>query len=167
MSPQHKQSEFVLCGPILQDENSRTIEREEAKPCPDKWKETTYYSFSKSGDFADYTCTERLLGDQKGSDAAAAKLLQSCRTLCDPIDGSSPGSTILGILQAGTLEWVAISFSNAWKWKVKLLSCDWLLVTPWTAAYQAPPATGFSRQEYWSGLPLPSLGVMLSDSKYS
>ena len=93
------------------------------------------------------------------SAAAAAKLLQSCPTLCDPIDGSPPGSPVPGILQARTLEWVAISFSNAWKWKVKVksLSCVRLLVTPWTAAYQTPPSMGFSRQEYWSGLPLPSL----------
>ena len=69
--------------------------------------------------------------------AAAAALLQSCLTLCDPIDGNSPGFTVPGILQARTLEWVAISFSNAWKWKVKSLSCVWLLVIPWTAAYQA------------------------------
>ena len=90
--------------------------------------------------------------------AAAAKLLQSCPTLCDPIDGSPPGSPVPGILQARTLEWVAISFSNAWKWKVKAksLSHVWLFATPWTAAYQAPPSMGFSRQEYWSGLPLPS-----------
>ena len=80
--------------------------------------------------------------------------LQSCLTLCDPIDGSPPGSPVPGILQARTLEWVAISFSNAWKWKVKgnLLSRVWLFATPWTAAYQAPPCMGFSRQEYWSGL---------------
>ena len=92
------------------------------------------------------------------SAAAAAKSLQSCPTLCDPIDGSPPGSPVPGILQARTLEWVAISFSNVWKWKVKvkLLSCVRLLATPWTAAYQAPPSTGFSRQEYWSGVPLPS-----------
>ena len=90
--------------------------------------------------------------------AAAAESLQSCPTLCDPIDGSPPGSPVPGILQARTLEWVAISFSNAWKWKVqvKLLSRAQLLVTPWTAAYQAPPSMGFSRQEYWSGVPLPS-----------
>ena len=89
--------------------------------------------------------------------AAAAKLLQSCPTLCDPIDGSPPGSPVPGILQARTLEWVAISFSNAWKWKVKgkSLSRAWLLATPWTTAYQAP-SMGFSRQEYWSGVPLPS-----------
>ena len=91
--------------------------------------------------------------------AAAAKSLQLCPTLCDPIDGSPPGSTIPGILQARTLEWVAISFSNAWKWKVKgkSLSRVRLLATPWTTAYQAPLSMGFSRQEYWSGVPLPSL----------
>ena len=88
--------------------------------------------------------------------AAAAKSLQSCSTLFDPIDGSPPGSPIPGILQARTLEWVAISFSNAWKWKVKVksLSPVQLLATPWTAAHQAPPSMGFSSQEYWSGLPL-------------
>ena len=87
-----------------------------------------------------------------------AKSLQSCLTLCDPIDGNLPGSHIPGILQARTLEWVAISFSNAWKWKVKVksLSRVWLLATPWTATYQAPPSMGFSRQEYWSGVPLPT-----------
>ena len=87
--------------------------------------------------------------------AAAAKLLQSCPTLCDPIDGSPPGPAIPGILQARTLEWAAISSPNAWKWKVKVKSFSrvWLLATPWTAAYQAPPSMGFSRQEYWSGLP--------------
>ena len=90
--------------------------------------------------------------------AAAAKSLQSCLTLCDPIDGSPSGSTIPGILQARTLEQVAISLSNAWKWKVKVkpLSRVRLFATPWTAAYQAPPSRGFSRQEYWSGVPLPS-----------
>ena len=89
---------------------------------------------------------------------AAAKSLQSCPTLCDLIEGSPPGSPVPGILQARTLEWVAISFSNAWKWKVRVksLSRVWLLATPWTAAYQAPLSMGFSRQEYWSGVPLPS-----------
>ena len=89
--------------------------------------------------------------------AAAANSLQSCPTLPNPIDGSTPGSPVPGILQARTVEWVAISFSNAWKWKVKVksLSRVRLLTTPWTAAYQAP-CMGFSRQEYWSGLPLPS-----------
>ena len=91
--------------------------------------------------------------------AAAAKSLQSCPTLCDPIDGSPPGSPVPGTLQARTLEWVAISSSNAWKWKVKVksLSRVWLFATPWTAAYQAPLSMGFSRQEYWSGMPSPSL----------
>ena len=90
--------------------------------------------------------------------AAAAKSLQLCPTLCDPIDGSPPGSPIPGIPQARTLEWVAISFSNAWKGKVKvkLLSHVRLFVTPWSADYQAPRSMGFSRQEYWSGVPLPS-----------
>ena len=89
---------------------------------------------------------------------ATAKSLQSCLILCDPIDGSPPGSSVPGILQARTLEWVAISFSNAWKWKVKVksLSRVWLFVTAWTAAYQASPSMGFPRQEYWSVLPLPS-----------
>ena len=79
-------------------------------------------------------------------------------TLCDPIDGSPPGSPIPGILQARTLEWIAIFFSNAWKWKVKVksFSCVWLFTTPWIAAHQAPLSMGFSRQEYWSGVPLPS-----------
>ena len=85
-----------------------------------------------------------------GSVAAAAKSLQSCQTLCDPRDSSPPGSPVPGILQARTLEWVAISFSNAWKWKVKVksLSCVWPSATPWTAAFQVPPSMGFSRQEY-------------------
>ena len=90
--------------------------------------------------------------------AAAAKLLQLCPTLCDPIDGSPPGSPVPGTLQARTLEWVAISFSKAWKWKVKVksLSRVRLFKTPWTAAHQAPLSMGFSRQEYWSRVPLPS-----------
>ena len=85
-----------------------------------------------------------------------AKSLQSCPTLCDPIAGSPPSSPIAGILQARTLEWVAIAFSNAWKWKVKvkLLSRVRLFATPWTTAHQAPLSMGFSRQEYWSGVPL-------------
>ena len=93
--------------------------------------------------------------------AAAAKSLQSCPTVCDPIDGSPSGSAVPGILQARTLEWVAISFSNAWKVKVKLLSRGRVLETPWTAAYQAPSSMGFSRQEYWSGVPLPFPSVFL------
>ena len=101
--------------------------------------------------------------------AAAAKSLQSCPTLCDPIDGSPPGSAIPGILQARTLEWVAISFSNAWKWKVKVKSFShvWLFATPWTTAYQAPPSMGFSRQENWNGVSLPSPGNSLGADKYN
>ena len=100
--------------------------------------------------------TEELGGLQ--SAAAAAKSLQSYLTLWDPIDGSPLGSSVPGILQARTLEWVAISSSNAWKWKVKVksLSRARLLAMPWTAAYQAPLSMGFSRQEYWSEVPLPS-----------
>ena len=92
-----------------------------------------------------------------------AKSLQSCPTLCDPIDGSPPGSPIPGVLHVRTLEWVVISFSNAWwKVKVKSLSCVRLLETPWTAAYQALPSMGFSRQEYRSGMPLsfPHLSIV-------
>ena len=102
------------------------------------------------------------------SAAAAARSLQSCPTLCDPIDGSPPGSAVPGILWARTLGWVAISFSNAWKWKekVKPLCRVWLFATPWTAAYQAPLPMGLSRQEYWSWLPLPSPAYW-SDSLYS
>ena len=94
--------------------------------------------------------------------AAAAKLLQLCLTLCDPRDGSPPGSPVPGILQARTLEWVAISFSNAGKLKVKVKSLSLVRpsATPWTAAYHAPPCMGFSRQEYWSGVPLPSPASM-------
>ena len=95
---------------------------------------------------------------------AAAKSLQSCPTLCDPIDGSPPGSPVPGILQARTLEWVAIPppmhESEKWKW-----SHVQILATPWTAAYQAPPPMGFSRQEYWSGLPLPSPTCTIHYSK--
>ena len=100
-----------------------------------------------------------------GPGLSAAKSLQSSPTLCDPIDGSPPGPAVPGILQARTLEWVAISSSNAWKWKVKvkLLSRVRLLVTSWTAAHQAPPSMGFSRQEYWSGLPLPSPKYLSTD----
>ena len=104
-----------------------------------------------------------------GHNITAAKSLQSCPTLCDPIDGSPPGSPVLGILQARTLEWVAIAFSNAWKWKVKgkLLSRVWPSATPWTAAFQAPPSMGFSRQEHWSGVPLPSPIISQKHTKVS
>ena len=90
--------------------------------------------------------------------AATAKSLQSCPILCDPIDSSLSGSPVPGILQARTLEWVAISFSSAWKWKVKVksLRCVQPSATPWAAAFQAPPSMRFSSQEYWSGVPLSS-----------
>ena len=93
--------------------------------------------------------------------AAVAKSCQSCPTLCDPIEGSPTGFAIPGILQARILEWVAISFSSAGKWKVKVesLSCVQLFETPWTVAYQAPPSMGFPRQDYRSGVPLPSPNV--------
>ena len=96
--------------------------------------------------------------------ASATKSLQSCPTLCDPRTGSPPGSPVPGILQARTLEWVVISFSNAWKWKVKVKSLSRVRpsATPWTAAYHAPPSMVFSRQEYWSGVPLPSPNFSLN-----
>ena len=111
--------------------------------------------------------TERLNWTKLICAAAAAKLFQSCPTLCDPIDNSPPGSPVPEILQARILEWVAISFSNAWKWKVKvkLLSDVQLLATPSTAAYQAPLSMGFSRQEYWSGVPSPSPEYMCKHFK--
>ena len=114
-----------------------------------------------------YTVSKNKTRSWRWFRSAAAKSLQSCPTLCDPIDGSPPGFPVPGILQARTLEWVAISFSNAWKWKVKVksLSCVWLFTTSWTVAYQAPPSMGFPRlQKYCSGVPLPSpiQGWMLS-----
>ena len=103
----------------------------------------------------------------KGIAAAATKSLQSCPTLCDPKDSSQPGSPVPGILQARTLEWVAISFSNAWNWKVKvkLLSRVGLFMIPWATAYQAPPSMGFSRQEYWSWVPL-TKGIKYIQKEY-
>ena len=105
-------------------------------------------------------CKKKKNKERKENDivAAAAKSLQLCPTLCDPIDGSPPGSPIPGILQARILEWVAISFSSAWKWKVKVKSLSHvrLFMTTWTVAHQAPPSMGFPKQEYCSGLPLPS-----------
>ena len=121
---------------------------------------TWVYFFGQSHNIAPFKWVQRILCKLflNYLNAVAAKSLQSCPTLCSPIDGSPPGSPVPGILQARTLKWVAISFSNAWKWKVKVksLSRVWLFVTPWTAAYQVCPPMGFSRQEYWSGVPLPS-----------
>ena len=108
------------------------------------WKEFVFFGWVQCSINANYV---KLVGCVTPTfyAAAAAKSLQSCPTLCDPIDSSPPGFPVPGILEARTLEWVAISFSNAWKWKVKVksLSHVWLLVTPWTAAYQAPPSMGF------------------------
>ena len=121
---------------------------------------TLFYSTPKKASFSSrslYTSNSFLLA-WSIIVYAAAKSLQSCPTLCNPMDCSPPGFSVPGILQVRTLEWVAISFSNAWKWKVKVksLSRVWPSATPWTAALQAPLSIGFSRQEYWSGVPLPS-----------
>ena len=99
--------------------------------------------------------------------SAAAKSLQPCPTLCDPIGSSPPGAAVPGILQARTLEWGATSFSNAWKWKVKVKSLSHvrLLATPWTAAHQAPLSMGFSRQEYWRGVSLLSPNTLTTTLK--
>ena len=127
-------------------------------PSHTAWKVTTYPSRLSSKAISSKKNAAHYKTQMNENAATAAKSLQSCPTLCNPIDGSPPGSPVPGILQARTLEWVAISFSNAWKWKVKVksLSRVRLLATPWTAAYQAPPSMGISRQEYWSGVPLPS-----------
>ena len=90
------------------------------------------------------------------------KSLQSCPTLCNPMDCSLPGFSVHGILQARTLQWVAISFFNAWKWSP--LSRVWLFATPWNAAHRAPPSMGLSRQEYWSGVQSPSPYINLINS---
>ena len=110
----------------------------------------------KKNNFSNYINIIRIMLHDRN--AAATKSLQLCPALCDPIEGSPPGSPVPGILQARTLEWVAISFSNAWKWKVKVksLSSVRLLATPWTAAYHVPPSMEFFRQEYWSEVPFPS-----------
>ena len=124
------------------------------------YKDLRKFSLKVSGQLIPYPTLPGNAGKEAATAAAATKLLQSCLTLCHPIDSSPPGSPVPRILQARTLEWVAISFSSAWKWKVKVksISCVRLSVTPGTAAYQAPLSMGFSRQEYWSGLPLPSPG---------
>ena len=96
-----------------------------------------------------------VLRGQRQAAAGAAKSLQSCLTLCDPIDSSPPGSSVPGILQARILEWVAISFSNICIHAKSFQSCP-TLCNPMDSSPQAPLSTGFSRQEYWSGLPFPS-----------
>ena len=124
---------------------------------------TKHRTYALSSGKWEYLTTEPHQGSPAAA-ATAAKSLQLCLTLCDPIDDSPPGSPVPGILQARILERVPIAFSNAWKWKVKVksLSRVRLFTTPWTAAYQPPPSMGFSRQEYWSGVPLPSLSVSIS-----
>ena len=121
-------------------------------------KENTNWKLKPSYKFTNILRSNKRKNCISCAAAAAAKSLQSCPTLCDPKDSSPPGSPIPGILQARTLEWVAISLCNAWKWKVKVrsLSHVQLSATPWTAAHQAPPSMGLSRQEHWSGVPLPS-----------
>ena len=119
------------------------------------------YTFLNYGLFYLVHCSDlNSKENQKGGDRyiCVCEVTQSCPTLCNPMDCSPPGSSVRGILQARILEWVAISFSNACKRKVevKSLSRVRLLATPWTAAHQAPPPMGFSRREYWSGVPLPS-----------
>ena len=121
----------------------KTCRRRDNKNCPD--------SFNLLDQNRDsIQCLSMSKTELYHAAAAAAKSLQSCPTLCDPVDGSPPGSPIPETLQAGTPEQVAISLSNAWKWKVKVKSLSHvrLLATPWTAAYQVPPSMGFSRQEY-------------------
>ena len=125
-----------------------------------RWSLLIWISFVSSSMIPHYTLVHHFVLDGIPLDdlaTATAKSYQSCPTSCDPIDDSRPGSPVSGILQARTLEWVAISFSNAWKWKVKgkSLSHVWLLATPWTAAHGAALFIGFSRQECWSGVPLP------------
>ena len=119
----------------------------------------------RDGLLLNVSMTQPLLYGLLSAIAAAAKSLQSYLILCNPIDSSPPGSPIPGILQARTLEWVAISFSNAWKWKVKVKSLSHVrpLETPWTAAHQAPLSMGFSRQEYWSAVPSPSLVIIYTE----
>ena len=131
----------------------------ETESCCSNWGEDAYMGWIMQwGRKATQLLEAECSGFSYKYAAAAAKSLQSCPTLCDPIDGGPPGSPVPGILQARTLEWVTISFSNAWKGKVKVksLSRVQLFATPWSAAYQVPPTMGFSRQEYWSGVPLPS-----------
>ena len=114
------------------------------------------------------SCTNCSILNVYSTTTTATKSLQSCPTLLDPRDGSPPGSPIPGILQARTLEWVAISFCSAWKWNVKLKSLSRVQpsATPWTAGFQAPPSMGFSRQEYWSGCQYFSVIISVKKERY-
>ena len=140
------------------EQKSRCLSKSENFYLLENWSSQSLIDLNLSVMFTVVHVCSRPFVTAAAAAAAAAESLQSCPTLCDPIDVSPPGFPVPGILQARTLEWVAISFSNAWKWKVKVksLSHVWLFATPWTAAYQAPPSMEFSRQEYWSGVPLPS-----------
>ena len=166
----HKEMPFCTAGDILWRvsfiylfiflKNSKTTRN---IPNSESCKEICYWSceetaFMTAGN-TEYCLLGRLgaasssISLRYGNATATAKSIQSCPTLCDPIDGSPPGSPVPGILQARTLEWIAISFSNAGKWKVKVKSLSRVRpsATPWTAAFQAPLSMGFSRQKYWSG----------------
>ena len=142
-------SHLILCHPLLLlspiPPRIRVFSNESTLHM--RWPKYWSFSFSISPS-----------NEHPGLISFAAKALQSCLTLCNPIDGSPPGFPVPGLLQARTLEWVAIFFSNSWKIKVKVksLSCVQPSATPWTAAFQAPPSMGFSRQEYCSGVTLPS-----------
>ena len=154
---------IASCLAVLLPLPSPTCTVHSTKPSSESWQfpsphgQVGTFIFPQVQPFSCHLCSLHSHGGPYA--AAAAKPLQSCPTLCDPIGDSPPGSPVPGILQARTLEWVAISFSNAGKWKVRVksLSRVRLLEAPWTVAYQAPPSTGLSRQEHWSGVPLPSL----------
>ena len=141
------------------------------------WRSQREHSYKEMRNKAEWTCATgprhtfqyAIRCDVKAKSPVLLLLSRFSRVrLCDPIDGSPPGSPVPGILQATTLEWVAISFSSAWKWKVKVksLSRAQLLATPWTAAYQAPLSMGFSRQEYWSRVPLPCPPIILITNNF-
>ena len=130
---------------------AKTQEEQENVPPGGRGRKTKQLITSKETYFLPPLCPQWVLYafvSIAAAAAAAAKSLQSYPTLYDPIDSSPPGSNVPGILQARTLEWVAISFSNVWKWKLKVKSLSHvrLFATPWTAAYQAPPPMGFPRK---------------------
>ena len=150
---------MVYFSPIIKEGNACMLGRfSRVRLCATLWTAAHQAPLSTGFSRQEYW-TGLPFPSPKEANAATAKSLQSCPTLCNPIDGSPPGSAIPGILQVRTLKWVAISFFNAWKWKVKVKSLSHvrLFTTPWTAAYQALLPMRFSRQEYWSGLPLSSL----------
>ena len=153
MRPWWQQTRYLLSCHGLPNGHSRDAA---VMPLLSRWSSYTCITQSSPQASSTRWCECAVLQVIRAVAAAAAQSLQLCPTLCDPRDGSPSGSPVSGILQARTLEWVAISFSNAGKWKVRVksLSRVRLFTTPWTAAYQAPLSMGFSRQEYWSGVPL-------------